>query len=360
MVKAQETIDLNSVKPLNDIADNTNQHFWFWDTIPAGKDPSVGTGAHISEVPESEFNDPNSPNYHSGGNLLARSNGIAVRDGLTELAVFGADGARVGANGGANVIIEDVQTLFHGNNGELVGAINSGAVISGSFTEDVNNVIGIVTSDVQLPWTIASGRLAYPPNGDITFSWESPYSYKENYVVHRSDWFSKTIDSTQDCDVTEDGVRIVYNASTRRYELTYVSIYPVAYVVTNKYYSSWPNPVVDGTHLSVTNTQRLNNRQVVTLLLDPVAGDPINMSLYDATYNTSLSLWFDAGTAETKTVTYPNYPQYSATASYDGNKTITITNSRNYALTISISYDVLLGYVGDFKITYDREFLAPR
>lgn len=66
------------------IADNTAQYFWF---ATEGTD----TGAHISEVPQGEFE--TSPN---GGNLLARSNGIAVRDGLEELATFGANGTQLG------------------------------------------------------------------------------------------------------------------------------------------------------------------------------------------------------------------------------------------------------------------------
>ena len=71
------------------IASNTNQYFWFNGT-------GTDTGAHITEVPQDEFTDPSDPNYHSGGNLLARSNGIAVRNGLDELATFGANGATVG------------------------------------------------------------------------------------------------------------------------------------------------------------------------------------------------------------------------------------------------------------------------
>ena len=87
------------------IAKTTRQHFWFWDTIPSGADPLVGTGAHISEVSEEDFNDPTSPLYHSGGNLLARSNGIAVRDGLVELATFGGSGIRVGKTSDTNIAI---------------------------------------------------------------------------------------------------------------------------------------------------------------------------------------------------------------------------------------------------------------
>lgn len=63
------------------IAGNTNQYFWH---TKEGTD----TGAHITEIPQEEFlADPE----NGGGNLLARSNGIAVRDGLDELAVFAAD-----------------------------------------------------------------------------------------------------------------------------------------------------------------------------------------------------------------------------------------------------------------------------
>ena len=68
------------------IAGNTNQYFWHTES-------GTDTGAHITEIPQEQFlEDPS----NGGGNLLARSNGIAVRDGLTELATFGATGARIG------------------------------------------------------------------------------------------------------------------------------------------------------------------------------------------------------------------------------------------------------------------------
>ena len=64
------------------IAGNTDQYFWH---VTSGTD----TGAHLTEKPQKEFlEDPE----NGGGNLLARSNGIAIRDGLTELAQFSADG----------------------------------------------------------------------------------------------------------------------------------------------------------------------------------------------------------------------------------------------------------------------------
>ena len=68
------------------IADNTNQYFW---VAEAGSD----TGVHITEVPREEFlADPE----NGGGNLLARSNGLAMRDGLTEVATFSKDAVKLG------------------------------------------------------------------------------------------------------------------------------------------------------------------------------------------------------------------------------------------------------------------------
>lgn len=63
------------------LANNTNQHFWMQET---GSD----AGAHITEVTRDQFlADP----ANGGGNLLARSNGVAVRNGLADLASFQKD-----------------------------------------------------------------------------------------------------------------------------------------------------------------------------------------------------------------------------------------------------------------------------
>lgn len=87
---AQETADDAQV-----IAGTTAQYFWFLEeigSVPAG----VGTGAHITNLTKEEFlyNPAN-----GGGNLLARSNGIAIRDGLTELATFSEEGVNINRNG---------------------------------------------------------------------------------------------------------------------------------------------------------------------------------------------------------------------------------------------------------------------
>ena len=79
------------------IASSTRQYFWFEET---GGD----TGAHISETPQDQWYDPDSPNYHSGPNLLANSNGVAVRNGLTELATFSSSLVELGKNSLSSVI----------------------------------------------------------------------------------------------------------------------------------------------------------------------------------------------------------------------------------------------------------------
>lgn len=71
------------------IAGDTNQHFWFQAT-------GTDTGAHITKVTKDEFlADPTM----AGGNLLARSNGIAIRNGLDELVTADASSVQVRADG---------------------------------------------------------------------------------------------------------------------------------------------------------------------------------------------------------------------------------------------------------------------
>lgn len=67
------------------IAGDTAQYFW---TTETGAD----TGAHITEIPQDEFlDDPD----NGGANLLLRSIGIAIRQGLAELATFSTSGLHV-------------------------------------------------------------------------------------------------------------------------------------------------------------------------------------------------------------------------------------------------------------------------
>lgn len=63
------------------IAEGINEHFWH-----------DNTGAHVTEVTQEEWGDPTDPNYHSGGNTLITTQGMAIRNGLVNLAEFGASG----------------------------------------------------------------------------------------------------------------------------------------------------------------------------------------------------------------------------------------------------------------------------
>lgn len=73
------------------IAATTSQYFWF----------TQENGAHITEKPQAEFEaDPE----NGGGNLLATSNGVAVRDGTTDLATFSGSEIELGKNSQSSVI----------------------------------------------------------------------------------------------------------------------------------------------------------------------------------------------------------------------------------------------------------------
>ena len=82
MPKQTGSIDLKAIKKAGDIASNTNQYFWF-------KDSGTDTGAHITEIPQDTFE-----SNPSGGNLLANTNGVAIRKGTDELATFSYDVVR--------------------------------------------------------------------------------------------------------------------------------------------------------------------------------------------------------------------------------------------------------------------------
>lgn len=69
-------------------AQDLNLHFWYTAS-------GAEAGAHIAEVDKPTFE-----TTPSGGNLLSNSTGIKVRDGLTELATFGASGETIGVTDG--------------------------------------------------------------------------------------------------------------------------------------------------------------------------------------------------------------------------------------------------------------------
>lgn len=64
------------IAAVEQVAGDTNQYFWHTST-------GTDTGAHITQIPQEQF-----LTTPSGGNTLIRSNGIAIRNGMDELATF--------------------------------------------------------------------------------------------------------------------------------------------------------------------------------------------------------------------------------------------------------------------------------
>ena len=126
------------------IAGNTNQYFWHTQS-------GVDTGAHITEIPRDQFlADPD----HGGGNLLARSNGVAVRDGLRELSTFSGDGFTVNS-------IYDKRVLETGFSPDA----NYSGVKYDVFDYDNESPF-----TMTLPWDIRSGY-----EGNVTYTFYSTY-----------------------------------------------------------------------------------------------------------------------------------------------------------------------------------------
>ena len=129
VVIAQETADTakKTADTAKEIAGDTNQYFWHTES-------GTDTGAHITEKTQDDFlDDP----QNGGGNLLMRSNGLAVRDGLTELATFGASGAQVGKSAGMHLNLDsDGMKVANGNT--TITSINAEM-----YQEHTHTVIGL-------------------------------------------------------------------------------------------------------------------------------------------------------------------------------------------------------------------------
>lgn len=180
--KAQETAE-EAVAGVDGVV----QYFWH-----------DANGAHITEIPQKEFVE-----NPSGGNLLARSNGIAVRDGSTELATFGTE-IMLGRRLSGHVTVTQSSLRFYPDWGssDFNYARKSGVEVtetfigdgatkvypifryeSGSLTVKINGTattaydVGFITRDRS------TGLLTFttaPASGDVieytyTTSWANPY-----------------------------------------------------------------------------------------------------------------------------------------------------------------------------------------
>lgn len=145
LVKVVESIAGSASK----IATSINQYFWH---VESG---SADNGAHITQIPKEEFlADPE----NGGGNLLATSSGIAVRDGTTDLATFGVDGVTIGE------VEKPHMTMTTGG----VEALNENRIAIFNVSMDGAEGVDIVNLATGVRWT--SGRLSanyYPADAGI-------------------------------------------------------------------------------------------------------------------------------------------------------------------------------------------------
>ena len=180
MIRAESNVMLESQKPIYDIASDTEQYFWYTST-------GTDTGAHITEKTQDEFvADP----QHGGANVLARNNGIAVRDGLTELARFKSNGIDLGMNTDEAVInLNNNKGKIHGRYEYGTYVLGFGIPNSATFGTGTNNVRTKMHSDravgtngyanaETVVTTYSAGATSatsssYAPNGDESF----PISY---------------------------------------------------------------------------------------------------------------------------------------------------------------------------------------
>lgn len=144
--------DVQAVKTISDI---TNQYFWFAES---GVSQDVGTGAHITQIPQDDFiADPE----NGGGNLLARSNGIALREGVHELTTLTQGGMEINSfDSDGNVV-----NIAHLGYGE--GVAPSGNAYTPFFTFGRRK-----SGDAIGNYSVAEGL-------EVTAS--RPYSHAEGY-----------------------------------------------------------------------------------------------------------------------------------------------------------------------------------
>ena len=148
ITNAQNSAD-NAQNTANDakgIADNTAQNFWF-------KSDGTDTGAHITEVSQAEFEE-----NPTGGNLLARTNGIALRDGLTEVATFEAGGITLGAEAGMTISADpSVGVRYKNEYDRTIFEINQ-------------TLLRLMDGDDETYAQLSKGGISYAPSSTIIHS----------------------------------------------------------------------------------------------------------------------------------------------------------------------------------------------
>lgn len=128
-----------------DVADAINQFFWH-----------DSNGAHVTQVPQDEWDDPEGASYHSGPNALWNSAGMLFRDGVNNLlalvagnipgvAIYDGQG-----NGDENIVASFVGNLIElGRNGvnAVIKLCGGRGVIRYAYDQDLDRYVFRIDSD---------------------------------------------------------------------------------------------------------------------------------------------------------------------------------------------------------------------
>lgn len=275
------------------------------------------------------------------------ADGMEVYSNSDSVASFGADGVRVGKIQDPHIEFGSTSSNFYGNNQALVGSIKSGNETVGEYTESVGINMGYM-QDNTIP--ITDAQLSYPPTGNLSLK-----------VRVGSFQQTRTLPTTNDYDVTTDGIRVRFIKSTR--QLT----------VTNTGKKGLANHTfIDQGTLEIINGEKRRavivsgdpyTKRTLTLLFDPKLGTTGHVAPYITKNNAAASviITFTAGTAFTKNVTTTSYG-FRATLTYDGKRTFTLTPiTSGSAVNINdTQYTAEVFYAYSTVATYDRKFLAPQ
>lgn len=166
----------------NQEALDLQQYFWYKDGTGAE------AGAHITEISQSDFE-----TTPSGGNLLMKSNKVALREGLDELAAFGASAISLWQTIG-NIWVRTQQGNFtnvlslQGQNGTCLGEIygyynpNVGSFVWVAQNADDEDMAGTYDQFVRLgAHTETGGMIGSHVRADINCI--ASYANQESYIT---------------------------------------------------------------------------------------------------------------------------------------------------------------------------------
>ena len=184
------------------MATSTNQHFWnstdgiyylsedttvdtskeyfsksgdtYTRVTPTGNENPVtqgwyerlGAGAYVTEIPQEEFNDPESANYHSGKNSLWNSLGMVFRNGLRNLlAIVTGNTTGVAIYDGQGNTDENIIASFT-DKGSVIGRQDNSRTVIGNEEVTMVNKDNVETFSIR-----SSGTNYVQPVTETIWDW---------------------------------------------------------------------------------------------------------------------------------------------------------------------------------------------